>query len=86
MRLKLTVYTDKLPINCQMLFLGMIKEALKNSDTSFYRNMFYYVNHPEGFYIPSLKVILVCLAVVFFIFFFGYFIFKKLEPRFAEEI
>ena len=42
MRLKLTVYTDKLPINCQMLFLGMIKEALKNSDTSFYRNMFYY--------------------------------------------
>ena len=74
--------------------LGMVPEKfqfiLKGNPMTvfaiFYRNMFYYVNHPEGFYFPSLKVILVCLATVFFIFFFGYFIFKKLEPRFAEEI
>lgn len=52
----------------------------------FYRDIFYYVNHPEGFQIPTLKVIIVCLAVTFIIFFVGYFIFKKLEPRFAEEI
>ena len=74
--------------------LGMVPEKfqfiLKGNPMTifsiFYRDIFYYVNHPEGFYIPSLKVILICLATTFFIFFFGYFIFKKLEPRFAEEI
>ena len=52
----------------------------------FYKDMFYYVKHTEGFQIPTLKVILFALAVTFFIFFLGYFIFKKLEPKFAEEI
>ncbi len=52
----------------------------------FYRDIFYYVNYPEGFYIPAIRVILICLGITFFIFFLGYFIFKKLETRFAEEI
>ena len=53
---------------------------------TFYRNIFYYVKYREGFYIPAINVILICLGITFFIFFLGYFIFKKLEPKFAEEV
>jgi ABC-type polysaccharide/polyol phosphate export permease len=35
---------------------------------------------------PDWKVIVITLAVVAIIFMLGYFIFKRLEPRFAEEI
>lgn len=52
----------------------------------FYRNIFYYVKYPEGFYIPSYRVILLCLAITFGLFFLGYYIFKKIEPRFAEKV
>ena len=54
--------------------------------STFYRDIFYHVKYQEGFYIPSLKIILICLAITFGIFFLGYFVFKKIEPRFAEEI
>ncbi len=53
---------------------------------TFYRDIFYYVKYNDGFYIPSLKIILICLAITFGIFFLGYFVFKKIEPRFAEEV
>jgi len=53
---------------------------------AFYRNIFYFVKYPEGFYWPSLKIILICLGITFGFFFLGYFVFKKLEPRFAEEV
>jgi lipopolysaccharide transport system permease protein len=51
-----------------------------------YRDMFYYVKYPEGMYIPSLKVILICAGISIGFFFLGYFVFKKIEPRFAEEV
>ncbi len=51
-----------------------------------YRHVFYYVKYPEGLVLPTLRVILVALLVVLTVFFLGYFIFKKLEPKFAEEI
>lgn len=53
---------------------------------TFYRNIFYFVKYPEGFYWPSLEIILICLGITFGIFFLGYFVFKKIEPRFAEEV
>jgi ABC-type polysaccharide/polyol phosphate export permease len=53
---------------------------------TFYRDIFYYVKYPENFYIPPLSIILICLGLTFFFFFLGYYVFKKLEPRFAEEI
>ncbi len=53
---------------------------------TFYRNIFYYVKYPEGFYIPSLWIMLICLGITFGVFFLGYFVFKKIEPRFAEEV
>jgi len=53
---------------------------------AFYRNIFYYVNHPSELQFPSAAAIVGTLAVTFLIFFVSYFIFKKLEPRFAEEI
>jgi ABC-2 type transport system permease protein len=53
---------------------------------TFYRDIFYYVKYPEGFYIPSIWVILICLGITFGIFFLGYYVFKKIEPRFAEEV
>ena len=53
---------------------------------TFYRDIFYYVKYPEGFYIPSLWIILICLGITFGIFFLGYYVFKKIEPRFAEEV
>jgi len=52
----------------------------------FYRDMFYYIKYNEGFNIPSLKIILICLGISFGFFFLGYFIFKKIEPKFAEEV
>jgi len=53
---------------------------------TFYRNIFYYVKYPEGFQWPSLWIILICLGITFGVFFLGYFVFKKIEPRFAEEV
>ena len=53
---------------------------------TFYRNIFYYVKYPEGFYIPSWEIILICLAITFGVFFLGYYTFKNIEPRFAEEV
>ncbi len=53
---------------------------------TFYRDIFYYVKYPEGFYIPDYRLILICLAITFGVFFLGYFVFKKIEPRFAEEV
>jgi len=53
---------------------------------TFYRNIFYYVKYPEGFQWPSLWIILICLGITFGTFFLGYFVFKKIEPRFAEEV
>jgi len=54
--------------------------------TIYYRNIFYYVKYPEGLYWPPLEIILICLAITFGVFFLGYYIFKKLEDRFAEEV
>ena len=53
---------------------------------TFYRNIFYFVKYPEGFYIPSWEIIVICLAITFGVFFLGYFVFKRIEPRFAEEV
>ena len=53
---------------------------------TFYRDIFYYVKYSQNFYIPPLSIIFICLGLTFFFFFLGYYIFKKLEPRFAEEI
>ena len=53
---------------------------------TYYRDIFYYVKYPESFYFPSIYIILICLGITFGIFFLGYFVFKKLEPRFAEEV
>jgi ABC-type polysaccharide/polyol phosphate export permease len=53
---------------------------------TFYRDMFYHVKYMEGFYIPSLEIILICLGMTFGFFFLGYFVFKRVEARFAEEV
>jgi ABC-type polysaccharide/polyol phosphate export permease len=53
---------------------------------TYYRDIFYYVKYPEGLYFPSIYIILICLGITFGIFFLGYVVFKKLEPRFAEEV
>jgi len=53
---------------------------------SYYRNIFYYVKYPEGAGFPSLLETITALGITLLIFFIGYFVFKKLEPRFAEEI
>ena len=73
---------NMVPVNLQFI----LKANPMTVFSIFYRNIFYYVNYPEELQFPTLKVILVCLSVTFFIFIFGYYIFKKLEPRFAEEI
>jgi lipopolysaccharide transport system permease protein len=52
----------------------------------YYRNIFYYVKYPENAGFPSTVDTLVALGITILIFFIGYFIFKRLEPRFAEEI
>jgi len=54
--------------------------------TMMYRNLFYYVNHRPGFEMPPYYFVIYAVGVSLLIFFLGYFIFKKLEPRFAEEI
>ncbi len=54
--------------------------------SAYYRNIFYYVKYPEGAGFPSLVETLITLGITFIIFFVGYFVFKKLEYRFAEEI
>ncbi len=53
---------------------------------AYYRNIFYYVKYPEGAGFPLLWETLSALGITLLIFFIGYFVFKKLEPRFAEEI
>ena len=54
--------------------------------TMLYRNIFYYVKHKQGFEMPGLYAIVSGIGISILIFIVGYFIFKKLEPRFAEEI
>ncbi|MCJ7691573.1 MAG: ABC transporter permease [Clostridiaceae bacterium] len=54
--------------------------------TMLYRNIFYYVKHKQGFEMPGLYAIVLGIGVSILIFLVGYFVFKKLEPRFAEEI
>lgn len=70
------------PKNFQILFIANPMSVI----TIFYRNMFYSVKFPELMLFPSLRSILVAVAVSILIFFAGYFLFKRLEPRFAEEI
>jgi ABC-type polysaccharide/polyol phosphate export permease len=53
---------------------------------SYYRNIFYFVKYPDGMQWPPLEIILICLGITFLFFFLGYFVFKKLEPKFAEEV
>jgi lipopolysaccharide transport system permease protein len=53
---------------------------------AYYRNIFYYVKYPEGAGFPTITDTLIALGITFLIFFVGYFVFKKLEYRFAEEI
>jgi lipopolysaccharide transport system permease protein len=53
---------------------------------AYYRNIFYYVKYPEGAGFPSAPETLTAVGITLLIFFTGYFAFKKLEPRFAEEI
>jgi len=54
--------------------------------TAYYRNIFYYVKYPENAGFPSVLETVTALGVTLLIFFIGYFVFKKLEPKFAEEI
>jgi ABC-2 type transport system permease protein len=53
---------------------------------AYYRNIFYYVKYPENAGFPSVLETVTALGITFLIFFIGYFVFKKMEPRFAEEI
>lgn len=73
---------ELVPVNFQFI----LKANPMTVFSILYRNIFYYVNYPESLHFPSLKVILVCIGVTFSIFILGYYIFKRLEPRFAEEI
>ncbi len=54
--------------------------------SAYYRNIFYYIKYSEGAGFPLLWETLSALGITLLIFFIGYFVFKKLEPRFAEEI
>jgi len=54
--------------------------------TAYYRNIFYFVKYPDGAGFPSVSETLIAIGITLLIFFVGYFVFKKLEPRFAEEI
>lgn len=54
--------------------------------TILYRNIFYYVNFPAQLGYPSLRTLILCLSLSITILIFGYYLFKKLSPRFAEEI
>ncbi|GAG99069.1 unnamed protein product [marine sediment metagenome] len=53
---------------------------------AYYRNIFYYVKYPEGSGFPNTLETLGALGITLLIFFIGYYVFKRLEPRFAEEI
>ncbi len=53
---------------------------------TFYRDIFYFVKYPEGIYWPSWEIILIGLGITFGFFFLGYYVFKRIEPRFAEEV
>jgi len=53
---------------------------------AYYRNIFYYVKYPEGAGFPDALETLGALGITLLIFFIGYYVFKRLEPRFAEEI
>jgi ABC-2 type transport system permease protein len=53
---------------------------------AYYRNIFYYVKYPESAGFPSVLETVTALGITLVIFFVGYFVFKKMEPRFAEEI
>ncbi len=53
---------------------------------AYYRNIFYYVKYPDGAGFPSVPETAAAIGITLLIFFIGYFVFKKLEPRFAEEI
>ena len=53
---------------------------------AYYRNIFYYVKYPDGAGFPSVLETVTAVGITLLIFFIGYFVFKKLEPRFAEEI
>lgn len=53
---------------------------------AYYRNIFYYVKFPEGTGFPTVLETLSALGITLLIFFIGYYVFKRLEPRFAEEI
>jgi lipopolysaccharide transport system permease protein len=53
---------------------------------AYYRNIFYFVKYPDGMYWPPLEIILICLGITFLFFFMGYFVFKRLEQKFAEEV
>ncbi len=53
---------------------------------AYYRNIFYFVKYPEGAGFPSVSETLTALGITILMFLVGYFIFKRLEPRFAEEI
>jgi len=54
--------------------------------TILYRNIFFYVNFPAQLGYPSLRTLILCLSLSITILIFGYYLFKKLSPRFAEEI
>jgi len=53
---------------------------------AYYRNIFYYVKYRENAGFPSVLETVTAIGITFIIFFVGYFVFKKMEPRFAEEI
>jgi lipopolysaccharide transport system permease protein len=52
----------------------------------YYRNIFYYVKYPESAGFPSVIETITALGITLLLFFIGYYVFKRLEPRFAEEI
>jgi len=54
--------------------------------TILYRNIFYYVNFPAQLEFLSLRTLLLCLSLSVAILLYGYYLFNKLSPRFAEEI
>ena len=67
-------------------FQAILRYNPMTTITSMFRNMFYNVKYPENLMWPTWKIVVVTLAMVAVIFMLGYYIFKKLEPRFAEEI
>lgn len=67
-------------------FKAIIKLNPMTIYASYYRNIFYYVKYPEGGGFPSVPETLTTLGITLLVFFVGYFVFKKLEYRFAEEI